>query len=89
MATNLATFSIKPADRTQNSLDIFNGQDALGKWQLFNEDDGCHDSALKFVEATLYVKTVSVPEPSSTAQPTPITLKIPIARLNRSGLLSM
>ena len=58
--------TFRPDDNTANSLDIFNGESAVGTWSLFIEDDVGADG-LSFYEYTLTVTTVpaAVPEPTS------------------------
>jgi hypothetical protein len=56
----------RPDDDTANSLNIFNGESALGNWTLFLEDDGNFDG-LSFYEYSVIITTAAapVPEPSS------------------------
>lgn len=54
----------RPDDATPNSLNIFNGQNAVGTWKLFIEDNAAAD-ILSYYEATLIIS--AVPEPSSLA----------------------
>lgn len=67
----------RPDDDTLNSLDLFIGEDAVGTWRLFIEDDlGPLDpffdppSPLEFLEFSLTIQTASasshpIPEPAS------------------------
>ena len=63
---NLTSGTFRPDDNTSNSLDIFNGESALGTWSLFIEDDIGLDG-LSFYEYTLTITTEAqaVPEPTS------------------------
>ena len=63
---NLTSGTFRPDDNTSNSLDIFNGESALGTWSLFIEDDVGADG-LSFYEYTLSITTEAqaVPEPTS------------------------
>lgn len=66
----LSAGTFRPDDDTLNSLDIFNGESAVGTWSLFIEDDA-GGQVLSFYEATLKITTEAstsvVPEPSSIA----------------------
>jgi len=58
----------RPDDHTANSLDIFNGEDAVGTWMLFIEDDTGLDG-LSFYEFSVTITTAvaPVPEPGTLA----------------------
>lgn len=60
----LTAGTFRPDDDTEGSLDLFNGESALGTWTFFIEDDVGSDG-LSFYAFTLTVTTV--PEPASLA----------------------
>jgi len=60
----LTSGTFRPDDDTANSLDLFNGESALGTWSLFIEDDVPSDG-LSFYEYSLTITTV--PEPTALA----------------------
>ena len=67
--SSMTAGTFRPDDDTLNSLDIFNGESALGTWPLLIEDDVSADG-LSFYEASLTVTTPdasTVPEPTSLA----------------------